>query len=124
MDRIEINFDEKQSILRITSEGTISADMIVKLYEKILNNKKYPRNLKLLINTPVSNFQLKPKQMEDIVNAAKKAYKAYDSIKEALVVDGPYNTMIATLYSERNTLPNFEVKIFSSKTVALNWLNE
>ncbi len=124
MDRINLQFNEEQGILNITSEGNISAAMIVELYETIINNKEYPRNLKLLIITPLSDFKLSPKHMQDIVSAAQKAYTLYDSLKEALVADGPYNTMIATLYSERSIMPNFQANVFSTKEAALKWLNE
>jgi len=56
------------------------------------------------------------------LSEVQDAVENYDSINEAIFVQKPYATVIATMFEEQTTFVNYFFRIFYTKEAALDWL--
>ncbi len=119
---LQIQFDEEYHLLHTKLSGKIHFEDVEEHYSHIFESHDLPRDLNVMIDARYAQFQLKPADIEMIVAMAAECLPKYKRISEAIVVDKPYETMVAMLFEESSTLPGYHFKTFSTIKAAQNWL--
>lgn len=117
-------YDTDLNILVTEPKGDITAEVLIKYYNSLPKRRDIPRKLKVLVIGTDCRVLTEPKELDYIVDAVNESTSHFESIKEALILDGPYATVIGTLWSERIKSINYNAKVFSTKNAALQWLLE
>ena len=116
-------FDDKNGILSVKARGNIDFWELLDLYKSIETNDKFPRKLKIIIDTLKTKFDFPVEYNEDISKAIKNVIKKYDFIKEAIVVDEPDETSVELMFDDKFVFENFSFKIFNNLKAAQKWLD-
>jgi hypothetical protein len=122
MPKAIFQHDEDLKILRVRYPGMLTKEEIVAHYNELRTNRSFHRNIRILIDCRDSTFTVKPEEVPELTAAAKKAVREYDSVKEAIMVTNPYETVIVILFEKGINIPNYRFKIFYTEQAALNWL--
>lgn len=116
-------YNEMLRILETETQGIIIIDDIISHYTKIMDDSTLPRNLKVLIDCRGTQFDIEVGEISLTKDVVKKALLKYNSIKEAILVDEPYETVVATLFKQYNlSLESHSFSIFCTERAARNWL--
>ncbi|MBK7212012.1 MAG: STAS/SEC14 domain-containing protein [Bacteroidales bacterium] len=123
-NRFDISFDDINKIIIYKHYGILSIDQIGEAWQSLLKTEQFLHHgYNLLSDYTEADFGFS-------VNSTEKAWSFFHSIqhildgkKEAVVTSTPLTTAISVLF-EHETLKelNFEVKTFSTKEVAIDWL--
>lgn len=117
-------YDEKRMMLKTEYQGVMKIDDIIRHYVKILDDNSLPRDLKVLIDCSSAQFDVNVDEIGLATEVVKKALLKYNSIREAILVDKPHETVIATLFEKYNSaLESYSFSVFSTETSARNWLS-
>ncbi len=116
------HFNSDSDILIYKCVDIIDKEHIMDLYKHIAEESSYPRNLRTLIDAADCIFKFEIKDLPELFQGLEKAFEKYSSLREAIVVDKPYETVLATLFAEGFKDPNYKFKVFSTKYAALGWL--
>ena len=122
MSKSIFQHDEELKILRVRYPGMLTKEEIIAHYDELRTNRSFHRNIRILIDCRDSTFMVKPKEVPELTTAAKKAASEYNFIKEAMMVNDPYETVIVVLFEKGMKIPNYRFKIFYTMEVALDWL--
>lgn len=114
--------DEELKILRVSYPGMLTKEEIIAHYDELRTNTSFHRNIRILIDCRNSTFTVKPEEVPELTEAAKKAVNKYQSVKEAMMVTDPYETVIVTLFEKGINVPHYRFKIFYTEEAALDWL--
>lgn len=122
LDRFTLE-EEITGIVTITENGELQIEKMEMLFNKVTSealrgNKSIKvlydlRNAKVLVK---KNYHL---NMTQIINQYSKYF---DSIKTALLVNDPIQTVFAILYAEAKAMPNVKREVFSTSIAAKRWL--
>lgn len=117
------SFDEEARVLNLRTEGIMKVDDIISHYVHITKDQSLPKKLKVLIDSRETKMDLKFEDIALTNDAVIKALEKFSSLKEAIIVDKPYETAIATMY-ERFYLKmeSYHFRVFSTEHAARNWL--
>lgn len=116
-------FDDKNGILSVKARGNIDFWELLDLYKSIETNDKFPRKLKIIIDTLKTKFDFPVEYNEDISEALRNVVKKYDFIKEAIVVDESDETSVTIMFDDKFVFENFSFKIFNNLKAAQKWLD-
>ncbi len=119
---LELNFDKDNNILRTITGGIIGVEDMLKHYNTINENDLFPRRLNVLINCTGTSCTTKPDEIEIFYNKVKEAVKKYEWIREAILVDQPYETAFVILFEKLMQIEKYEFKVFHTENVAIKWL--
>jgi hypothetical protein len=119
---LELSFDKEKKILRTITGGDIGVKDMLKHYNAIVENELFPRRLNVLINCIGTSCTTKPDEIEIFYNKVKEAVKKYEWIREAILVDQPYETAFVILFEKLMQIEKYEFKVFHTENVAMNWL--
>lgn len=122
MTKTRFKHDEDFKILRVRYPGMLTKEEIIGHYEELRTNNSFHRNIRILIDCKDSNFTVKPDDVPELLDAARNAARNYKSVKEAMMVTDPYETVIVTLFEKGIDLPNYRFKVFYTEDAALRWL--
>jgi hypothetical protein len=122
-DMIDIAYDDELGVLCTKTGGELSVEEILGHYREIRQNTTYPRDLKVIIDCRSTRLAVKLDDVSRIVEAAKNALPKYTSLKEAILITAPYETVVATLFEQNARFKNYHFRLFNSKNAALRWLN-
>lgn len=115
-------FNKDTDILVYKTKGIIDKNHIIDFYRHMAVDLSYPRKLKTLIDATDCQFEFEIKDLRELFKELVLAFEKYDSLYEAIVVSKPYETVIATLFADGFKDPNYEFKVFSTKSGAVKWL--
>lgn len=119
------SYNEQSKILETGTTGTIKIDDIFSHYAKIYDDGSLPRNLKVLIDCRDTHLDVKANEISLTKDIAKKTLLKFKSINEAIIVDKPNETVVATIFEHYNSdLESYRFEIFSTENGARNWLSE
>lgn len=114
--------DEELKILRVRYPGMLTKEEIIAHYDELRTNSSFHRNIRILIDCRNSTFTVKPEEVPELTAAARDAVRKFDSVKEAMMVTDPYETVIVTLFEKGINIPNYRFRVFYTEEAALNWL--
>ncbi len=115
-------FNEKEQVLEAVFSGTVSHHDIIDCMDKINKNNDYPRVLNILIDARNAMFNFSPDEVKTVATANFRMAPSYRRIRNAIVIDDPRETAFTMLYQNASKSRNYEVKIFTLKENALDWL--
>jgi len=115
-------FNEKSGILHSKFDGVVSLLEVVEYIRATKNNTTYPRDLKILTDSREAIMNFNVDDLDVIVLENTQSIKNYDSITDAIVLDGAIETALSLLYQELSKLKNYKFNVFSTEKAALNWL--
>lgn len=121
MIRFESHKD--QHFIEVVYDGDIYVQDIVDFLDSITNNHTAYSHLKIITFADQASFKFGHSELEPIVEAAKRLYTKYGTIREAFVIDSPQSVVIATTYKlliNSNT-DNYRMEIFSTPEAAFRW---
>ncbi len=120
---IEISYNDEIGVLQTRTGGDLSIEEILGHYEEIRQNETYPRDLKVVIDCRSTRLAVKLDDITHIVKAAGNTIPRYESLREAILVTAPYETVVATLFEQNARFENYHFRLFHSENEALQWLN-
>ncbi|HCC72044.1 MAG TPA: hypothetical protein DEQ09_12975 [Bacteroidales bacterium] len=98
MTKAIFKHDVDLKILRVRYPGMLTKEEIIAHYNELRTNKNFHRNIRILIDCKDSTFTVKPDEVDELVEVACKAAMEYNTLKEAILVSDPYETVIVTLF--------------------------
>jgi hypothetical protein len=119
---LNYRYDSSLETLYFTVRGILTIQNIIDHYRKLPALDKPPANLKVCIDCRGVNFQVSFNEIRSISNEVKNALGQYDNIAEAIMVDEPYQTAIASIFKSNNKFDNYAFQIFSTESAAMQWL--
>ncbi len=118
------HFNKELNIYETKYTGLLTILNIIDHYNRIAKNNKLPKILNTIIDCREAQFDIKTNEINYTKEAVKSALNKYEKIKEAIIIDKPYETAIATLFKNYNAyLKSYSFKIFSTEEAAINWLS-
>ncbi len=120
---IQFNYDKQANILISLAKDEVGLAQIKEHYLYIRDNARLPRRLNVMIDGRLSRFKIDINDLEQMRAFVKDCISGYANVREAFVVDKPYETTIALLFEEAVQLPNYHFRIFSTEEAALYWLS-
>ncbi len=122
---VNFSFNEDSMTLEATYTGILTVEGIISHYTKIHDDKSLPRDLKVFIDISDTQMDLKVDEIAQTYDAVKNAILAYHSIKEAILVDKPYETVVAMLFEKHHSrLKTYSFRVFSTESAARKWLDQ
>jgi GTP-binding protein EngB required for normal cell division len=122
---INYTFHKEYNLLEVKVSGKLCIQDVIKHYNTLSNHNSLPNNLVSIIDCRNANFETDSQEIDDmnqIFESVKNALKKFDRIKEAIVVDKPFETAVATMFSEIAD-KKYSCSIFSTLEGALKSLN-
>jgi hypothetical protein len=117
------SYDEDADILILSTDGVMKVQDIISHYEHITSDDALPRKLSVLIDSRGTQMDLKIADIEFTHEAVKKALNTYSFLKEAIIVDKPYETVIATMFERfYSKMESYLFRVFSTEEAARTWL--
>ena len=82
-----------------------------------------PENLRVLIDCRDVAFDIDIRSIEFTSETLNKSLKRYSTIKEAILVDKPFETAIAKMFQLLHSkIENYNFEIFSTEDASRKWL--
>jgi len=120
---IEINYNSQEDIIYVKRIGQISSDDIVEYICEIDKQFKTHKTLYVLSDTRGSETLFKQQDLIQFVEEIKKRLGPYQKVREASIVDNPYDTALGMMYEYiASEIDKFKCKAFSTEEVAKIWL--
>ncbi|MBC35760.1 MAG: hypothetical protein CL663_06955 [Bacteroidetes bacterium] len=117
------SLNEKDQILVVTATETLNIKDIIDHYLMLSRSQDYPKDFKCLIDCRNATFEMDHTKLNFTTNSVNLALQNFDRINEAILVEKPFETVIANLFEELNgPLENYTFQVFSTEEAALNWL--
>jgi len=98
-------YHEENKFIEVKVSGKLCVQDVIKHYNKISKDNSLPNNLVSIIDCRNACFDIEEDELDDMVltyDSVKNALKRFYSIKEAIVVDKPFETAVATIFSQIN----------------------
>jgi hypothetical protein len=116
-------YNEESMILETRTKGILKIEDIIEHYKKIGKEESLSRNLKILIDCRGTKMDIKINEIGQTYDTVKEVLLKYNDIREAILVDKPYETVIAVLFDNYNAdLESYSFKVFSTEDAARYWL--
>ena len=118
----EIKVEMKENYLEVSLKGDIEFSDYVGLMQSVGANKDLPKKIRVLGIDNGINIQFSPSDSIKLSEVREQTVKRFDDVRHAYVVENPENTALAVLSTSEMQSSHYQVKIFSSKASALEWL--
>ena len=120
----EIKVEMHDAYLEVSLKGNIDFSDYVGLMQSVGANKDLPKKIRVLGIDNGINIKFLPSDTIKISEVREQIIRRFDDVRHAYVVDNPQTTALAVLSSSEMQSAHYQVKIFSSKAKALDWLLE
>lgn len=117
-------FNKQKNILESQFKEDVSLTEIVDYIRATKDNDSYPRTLKILTDAKYANFNFSVHDLNTLIIENKKSLEKYDTIIDAIIIDGPKTAALSVLYQELAKSKKYFFNVFSTHEAALNWLND
>ncbi len=114
----------KLDILEVRYLGKLGCKELTEFGESLSRNKMIPRELKILTDVREGEYDFSERELPVVLDALKIQLKAFTFIKAAFVQTRPKETAMSMITEQRNTIPNYYHKVFSTPDAAMKWLLE
>jgi hypothetical protein len=117
------SYNKELDILVLRVSEVIPINEIIDHYLELSKDVALPRKLRVLIDCRGTRLNVDTDEIDLTHDAVKEASNKYEYIKEAILIDKPFETVIANLFQHYNEdIENYKFSIFSTEEVALRWL--
>ena len=112
-------------IVTIIENGELEIEKMETLLNTVSSNEvDNKKSIKVLYDLRKAKVLVKNNYHINMTQITNQYSKYFDSIKTALLVDDPIQTVFAILYSEAKAMPNVKREVFSTSMAAKRWLME
>ena len=117
------SYNKETQVLELRTEGVLKVDDIISHYVHISKDKTLPRKMRVLIDSRGTKMDLKIEDIALTNEAVKQALANFTYLKEAIIVDKPYETVIATMFERfYSKMDSYSFRVFSTDHAARSWL--
>jgi hypothetical protein len=117
------SFNEETQVLDLITVGVMKVEDIISHYVHISKDDSLPRKMRVLIDSRGTKMELRIEDIALTNEAVKKALAKYTYLKEAIIVDKPYETVIATMFERfYSKMDSYAFRVFSTENAARSWL--
>ncbi len=117
------SYNEKSNLLELHTMGVMQVGDIISHYVHIRKDPTLPKKLKVLIDARGAQLDLRIEDIALTNDAVKEALLNFDSLREAIIVDKPYETVIATMFERfYSKTESYIFRVFSTENAARVWL--
>jgi len=103
--------------------GILTLEGIMAHYVELQVNTSLPNTLKVLIDCRKARFDVDINKLASLESHVRESVKRFQYLREAILVDKPYETVVATLFLKIHaSLPNYSFRVFSTQEAAQLWL--
>jgi hypothetical protein len=118
----EITTIFKEGYLEVSLKGDIYFKDYAQLMQSVGQQTTLPKHLRVLGIDNGIQMKFEPEDTLLLAKVREGTIKKFDSVRHAYVVTDPKKTALAVLTSSSTKGDNYQVKIFSSKAEAKEWL--
>ncbi|MDA3930692.1 MAG: hypothetical protein PF541_17225 [Prolixibacteraceae bacterium] len=115
-------YKTNKGFIEVNERKNISVASIKEGFRLIKNNKSFPRKLNILIDARETKLDFDIKNVQEIVTESSEAVRSFKMFKEAIILNRPKDTALATLISLGIKQINYRLGVFSTREAAINWL--
>lgn len=115
-------FNKELGILEVCYTGKLSYKELKNFGDSLTIDKSIPRELKILTDVREGEYSFTEKEVPKVIIALNEQIKAFKYIKAAFIQTKPRETAISLITEEKNTIPNYFHRVFSTHDAALGWL--
>lgn len=119
---IDFKFNEQLQILEASYEGTIVINDLIDYGNKIFSNKSLPRDLKILTDATMADYNLKLHEFPVLIRELEKHIRPYNNIRAAFIQSRPRETAYSMLLEQEIPPGKYYHAVFSTRKAALEWL--
>ncbi|MDF1550711.1 MAG: STAS/SEC14 domain-containing protein [Bacteroidales bacterium] len=120
---IEISYNNQEDIIYVRRVGEISSEDIFKYINEIDKQFENHKTLYVLSDTRGSQTLFHQNDLVLFVAEIKKRIGPYKKVREASIVDNPYDTALGMMYEYiASEIDKFKCKAFSTEEAAKSWL--
>jgi hypothetical protein len=117
------SFNEEAGFLELKTEGVMKVKDIISHYVHITMDDSLQGKMKVLIDSRGTRMDLRVEDIALTKEAVEKAMRKFSFLREAIIVDKPYETVIATMFERfYSKMDNYQLRVFSTENAARNWL--
>lgn len=120
----EYTYNSNLNVLEVKFIGDLDIKNVLEYYDFVRKDKSLPKNLKVLIDCSQVKFKIETTEVVYVKEAVWQTVKVSHPLREAIIVDQPYETVIATLFGNLSfDIELYNFAIFCTKEAALDWLS-
>ncbi len=121
IDKVRFSYCEKDIVLIKSFNGGISLQEYINAWRKVRGLRMLQKNVKGVISDFTDcEFQIEEEELDELFIFFQKNINFIVNLKLALVIDSP-KVAVMTLFIQKYKID--QIKIFSSKIPALNWIH-
>ncbi len=114
--------DAYGTILYVKQQGEVSLENMRLGISFLRSNKDLPKNLRILEDSSDVKVTFTIKEIDFLVEALNETIQNFISVKHAVILNSPVNTVFAMILESKKLVKNYELGVFSSFSAALTWL--
>jgi hypothetical protein len=114
--------DANGTIIYVKQEGIVHIENMMLGISFLRDNKFLPKNLRILEDSTNVEITFTIKDVKLLVEALNEATQSFNSVKHAVILNSPKNTVFAMILTSKKLMKNYELNVFSSVSAALSWL--
>ncbi len=120
---LQNTYYRKANLIELKAKGDISLHDIMMHYTYLQSISDKHEFLRVLIDTRGSKIGIVPDDLDLVLPVLLKTTQKLSFLKEAIIVDIPQSTVIATIFKDKySSVNNFIYKVFSTEDAARLWL--
>ncbi len=120
---IKLINDNYGVVIYARQEGSISIEQMLDGLRFMAENTSLPRQLRIIEDSRKAKITFTHNDIELIVNAINEMMVKYESVRHAVLLDSPINTVFAMLFNTKRLSVAYRLEVFASVERALSWLN-
>ncbi len=121
---ITSRYNSEIGVLEVRYKGKLGYTELKGFGDSLMTNLSIPRELKILTDVRDGEYDLRENELQLVLNALQLQMSSFKFIKAAFIHTRPKETAISLISEERNTIPNYYHRVFSTRQAALTWLLE
>ena len=116
-------YDSQENILFAIYKGIITSEDVIENLKSLLTNADTSKDLIYFEDMTEATFSFKPTEMRKIAKVLSDNISAYRRVTVAILHSKPRETAYSFLALQLIHDRNFNVKIFTTREAAMNWLS-
>jgi hypothetical protein len=109
-------------ILNVECSGEIALDDFKNAIAAFQSYNDLPSELKIHFDFSRSRLLIGPEHIDELIDLVNSVSGKYQSVKSALLVDGPHETAISMIYMNKSKNNQRKMKLFNNSKAATEWL--
>lgn len=119
---VKQKFDKEQNILFVDNSGRLEFEAMKIYFSSLKDNSSLTENLFVLEDATKVNVKFSSEHLSRLSKTLCKVAKSYVEVHHAVVLDDTRNVAYAMMINEGIAEPNYTLKVFSDKDLALEWV--